>query len=270
MFCSIFAINMRRYYILIFLIIQTVALFSQGEIDEQDKIFYRNERTYAFLLNSNGFGGSYRYAKRINGFRKTLYEAEINYLKHPKEKRVTLSYSNRSIIYGKLNSVLNIKGAIGNQKEIFQKRDLGGISIRRFYNFGFSVAFLKPVYFEFYDDVEGTAFYDKFNEHNIFIGRAPYTMGINELSVSPGAYAKFGYSFEYSRVDVIFHALEVGVALDAYVLPIRIMDTVSENVIFLLPENHFFPTLFISYRFGKVINSQFNNRRNVVDDFLVD
>lgn len=270
MFCSNFAINMRRYIVFIFLAAQTLALFSQGEIDEQEKIFYRNERTYAFLLNSNGFGGSYRYAKRIDGFRKTLYEAEINYIKHPKEKRINLSYSNRSIIYGKLNSVLNIKGAIGNQKEIFQKRDLGGISIRRFYNFGVSVALLKPVYFEFFDDVKGEAFYGKFNEHNIFIGRAPYWMGIKELSVSPGAYAKFGYSFEYSRVDVVYHALEIGIALDAYVLPVKIMDTVSEKVFFALPENHFFPTLFISYRFGKVINSQFSSGRNAVDDFLVD
>ncbi len=261
---------MRRFIISVLLASVYTYVLAQGELDEQDKIFYRNERTYAFLLNSNGIGGNFRYAKRIDGFRKTLYEAEINYLKHPKEKRITLAETNRSIVYGKLNSVFNIKGAIGNQKELFQKRDLGGISIRRFYNIGFSLAFLKPVYFEFYDQVESKYYYDKFQEHGNFVGRGPFTMGFNEITLSPGAYVKFGYSFEYSKVDETFHALEIGIALDAYFKPVKIMDTKQENVFFFLPENYFFPTLFLSYRFGKVINSQFNSKLNAIDDILVE
>jgi hypothetical protein len=31
-------------------------VFSQGDIDEQKKIFYRNERSISILLNSNGLG----------------------------------------------------------------------------------------------------------------------------------------------------------------------------------------------------------------------
>jgi hypothetical protein len=261
---------MRRFIISAFLASLYACVLAQGELDEQDKIFYRNERTYAFLLNSNGLGCNFRYAKRIDGFRKALYEVEINYLKHPKEKRITLAETNRSIVYGKLNSVFNIKGAIGNQKELFQKRDLGGISIRRFYNIGFSLAFLKPVYFEFYDQVESKYYYDKFQEHGNFVGRAPFTMGFNEIALSPGTYAKFGYSFEYSKVDGTFHALELGIALDAYFKPVKIMDTKQENVFFVLPENYFFPTLFLSYRFGKVINSQFNSKPNTIDDILIE
>ena len=250
--------------------IASFALFAQGELDEQNKIFYRNERTFAVTLNSNGFGGNYRFAKRIDGFRKTLYEVEANYLKHPKERRITIEQTNRSIVFGKLNAVYTLKGAIGNQKELFQKRDLGGISIRRFFTFGASVAFLKPVYFEYWDPNTEKPYYDTFLRHGYFAGRAPFTMGFGEISLSPGINGKFGFTFEYSKIDEIFRALEAGICIDAYLLPIKIMDTPSEKMFFLLPGEHFIPTLYISYRFGKVIDTKFNPKKTAIDDMLID
>ncbi len=247
-----------------------IALFGQGEIDEQSKIFYRNERTFAIMLNTNGIGGNFRYAKRIDGFQSTLYEVEANYLKHPKERRITIDQTSRSIIFGKLNSVYSIKGSLGNQKELFQKRDLGGISIRRFYTFGASLAFLKPVYFEYWDPNTNMPYYDKFLRHGYFAGRAPFTMGLGEISLSPGIHGKFGFTFEYSKIDEIFHALEAGVCLDAYLLPIKIMDTPSEKTLFLLPNEHFIPSLYISYRFGKVIDTKFNPKKSAIDEMLID
>lgn len=254
--------------IYLFITLSCLSVFSQGELDEQEKIFYRNERTFAGLLNSNGVGFNFRYAKRIDGFRKSLYEAEINYLKHPKEKRITITETNRSIIYGKLNSVFTIKGALGNQKELFQKRDLGGISIRRFFNIGTTIAILKPVYYEYY--VNGGYEYDKFLEHGFPIGRAPFKYGLDEISVSPGIYGKYGFSFEYSRIDEVFHAMEIGIAFDIYVRPLNIMSVPTEKVLYLLPDNHFIPTLFVSYRFGKVINSRFKNNQTTIDNLLIE
>lgn len=249
---------------------QSISLFGQGEIDDQDKIFYRNERTFAFLLNSNGFGTNFRYAKRIDAFRKTLYEVEFNYLKHPKEQRATIESTNRNIIYGKLNSAYIFKGGIGYQKELFRKRDLGGISIRSFYNIGPSIAFLKPVYYEYYDLTKGEYYYDKFQQHGNFVGKAPFTMGFGGLSVSPGIYGKFGFSFEYSRVDEIFHALEVGASFDAYAKKLEIMDTPSEKLFFILPDNYFVLTLFVSYRFGRVINAQFKPDNKAIENIILE
>jgi hypothetical protein len=257
--------------IFILLSLQSIAIFGQGEIDEQDKIFYRNERTYAFLLNSNGGGFNFRYAKRIDAFRKTLYEVELNYLKHPKEQKVTIEGTNRNIIYGKLNSVYTLKGAIGYQKELFRKRDLGGISIRTFSNVGPSIAIMKPVYYEYVDPVTLDPYYSKFLPHNFNLaGRGPYTMGFGELSISPGMYGKFGFSFEYSRIDEIFHALEIGVGFDSYLKKVRIMDTPPDKILFILPDDHFVLTLFISYRFGKVIDTKFNPKRSAIDDMMIE
>ncbi len=252
---------MKKYIkIIIALLFNATLVFGQGEIDEQEKIFYRNERTFGLLLNTNGFGVNYRYARRVDAFRKTLYEFELNYLKHPKEIRATIQTTNKNIIFGKLNSTYTFKGGFGYQKEMFRKHDLGGISIRYFTTFGPSIGILKPVYYEYYDNTRQEYYFDKFLKHGNFIGRAPFTMGFNELSIIPGAYGKFGFSFEYSKVDEIFHALELGIGFDAYVKPLKIMDTSAEKILFILPDNQFILTLFISYRFGKVIDTQFSQR----------
>ena len=44
----------------------SVRMLAQGEIDEQRKILLRDERTFGLSLNSNGIGGDFKYAKRIN------------------------------------------------------------------------------------------------------------------------------------------------------------------------------------------------------------
>jgi len=41
----------------------TTSLFAQGELNGQQKVFFRNERSLAILLNSDGIGFSYREAK---------------------------------------------------------------------------------------------------------------------------------------------------------------------------------------------------------------
>lgn len=267
MFYANFVSNMKYFFFIAFSLL-TFSVFAQGELDQQDKIFYRNERTMAFLLNSNGLGGNYRFAKRIDAFKKTLYEAEFNYLKHPKEVRITLPASNRNIVYGKLNSVYTIKAAFGVQNEMFQKRDQGGISIRYFYNFGPSFAIKKPIYYEYYSLDYANTYYDKFQSHQAleqYAGKAPYTHGIENIRISPGIYGKFGFTFEYSKIDEVFHALELGVAFDAYVNKVPIMYTEPGRLLFVLPDDQFYLTLFISYRFGKVIDTRFNTKRNRLD-----
>ena len=62
---------MRRLLIIFFLTgYCIIPVLAQGEINEQQKIFFRNERSFAFLLNSDGYGGSYREAKRIDFLNK--------------------------------------------------------------------------------------------------------------------------------------------------------------------------------------------------------
>jgi hypothetical protein len=229
-------------------------LFSQGEISEQPRIFYRNEETIGVLLNSNGIGLSGRYAIRINARKKHIIDVDFVGIKHSKEYKYSNPYNNnRTFIFGKLNSFFDLRAGYGRQKEIFRKVDKGGISIRRYFSFGPTLGILKPIYYEILEPTSDPYQYnlitEKFVTHlnqQYIYGRASFLKGIKEISVVPGGYGKLGISFEYSKSDITLHALETGLVLDVFPKKIPIMDTEQNNFFFL--------SLFISYRFGRVVD----------------
>jgi hypothetical protein len=51
--------------IVLYTLFGAVVSYAQGEIDEQQRVFFRNERSGAILLNSDGFGLNYREAKGL-------------------------------------------------------------------------------------------------------------------------------------------------------------------------------------------------------------
>lgn len=229
-------------------------LFSQGELDEQLRVFYRNERTFAILLNSNGFGISYREGKRLDYSNKRLVDIDFNILKHPKEIKLVNPYvvSGSSFVYGKLNNTFTIRGGIGHQHELFRKIDLGGVAIRYFASGGPVIAFTKPIYYNIlYPAVGGTYEIrtEKFNETvqpGDIYSKASFFKGFNEVGVLPGLFAKGGFNFEYSKEDKVIHAIEVGASFEAFPKKIPIMASEDNKA--------FFFTLFVSYRLGVVID----------------
>jgi hypothetical protein len=240
------------------------SVFCQGEIDDQDKIFYRNERTFAGTLNTNGIGLGFRYAKRLDGFRKSTYELEFSYVKDDQETKISLNSSQTlgtSFVPGKVNAFYTLHLGIGYQKELFQKRDRGGISIRYFYNFGPTIGFLKPIYYLVYDST-GHAVPMKFelDAINNIQGKAPYYKGLGEIFIIPGAYGKFGFTFEFSKADQVFSAIETGIELNLFVKKIPIMANDNNKFSFF--------TFFLSYRFGKVIDAKFKSKTNKLDEIV--
>jgi hypothetical protein len=252
--------------ILIFFTCNLTLLFGQGEIDDQEKTFFRNERTFAAIISTDGYGAGFRYAKRLDAFRKSIYEAEFSYVRDEEETKVSPYSSqqlNSSFVPGKINAFFTLRGGIGYQKEIFQKRDKGGISIRYFYNFGPVIGILKPIYYEIAINADTTISKklkrEEFNSSNIN-GRSPFYKGIDEISIVPGAYGKFGFTFEFSKHDKSFSAIETGIALNVFTKKPRIMDDNDNNFAFF--------TFFLSYRFGKIIDAQFGNKLNKVDEII--
>ena len=234
-------------------------LLAQGELTENPRIFYRNERSIGFLLNSNGWGASYRYAKRINARNKTIYEIDLVNIKHPKEVKISnANYNSGSYILGKTNLFLNFRGGWGKQKEIFRKVDRGGISIRRYFSVGPVIGLLKPIYYEVWKyDGSGTQngyslVEEKFSAdlHGTIYGRASFFKGFDEISITPGVFGRFGMSFEYSTSDINIHAIETAVSLDLFPREMEIMATEDNSFWFL--------TLSVSYRFGKVVDARGN------------
>ena len=238
------------------LLLFSLNTWSQGELDTQKKIFYRNEKSFGVLLNSNGLGFSYRDGKWKNDRDRKLFEIDFNYVQHPKEiKFPYVSYYNTgSYVYGKTNIMFSLRGGPGYQHEMYQKVDKGGISIRRFFSFGPALAIYKPIYYDIYvlsgQNIIGkeSKKFDVNLQHAEIIGRSSFFNGIMETHFVPGLFAKGGISFEYSKLDKILHALELGASIEAYPKRIPIMYIEKNPFIFF--------SFFLSYRFGKILNPQ--------------
>jgi hypothetical protein len=227
----------------------------QGELDKQQKVFFRNERTGAVFFSTDGYGLSYREGKRINYLNKKLIEFDIGHLVHPKEYRLNSYYqTSGTFVFGKINSVFFIRGGMGYQHELFKKADLGGVAIRYFFSGGPVIAFCKPIYYEIpVFNPQGTEFQiieEKFDitkhDPTSIYGRSNYFKGFNEMKLKPGLYVKGGFNFEYSKQDKVIHAIEIGAQINAFIQEVPIMATETNKAVFF--------SLFVSYRFGVVLD----------------
>ncbi|MEA1897966.1 MAG: hypothetical protein U9N53_09945 [Bacteroidota bacterium] len=231
--------------------------FSQGEIDDQLKLFFRNEQTFGGIISSTGYGASFRYGKRINFFNSRLFEGSINIIKHPKEIKGSnpIFPNSKRFVFGKENFFFNIQASYGFQRIKFKKKDKGGIEVRFLYAAGISLGFIKPVYYEVLVPVslyEYKIETEKFNPslhtpYDIY-SRASFFTGFSELKVAPGLNGKFGISFEFGKADPVISVIEVGASIDLYTREIPIMAS-DDN-------RFFFPAIYASFRFGKVIDKR--------------
>jgi hypothetical protein len=246
---------MKRLLIIAVLVLLGVSsVYSQGELDEQQKVFFRNEKSFGISLNTDGLGFGYRGAKRINFRNKRLYEIDFGTLRHSKEYKMSNPYTTGgNFVFGKLNSAFYLRGGIGRQHELFKKADLGGIAIRYFYSFGPVLGIYKPVYYRVLYALSPTEYIIKEEKFTPAItqateiyGRASFFKGFDEIKVVPGLYAKGGFNFEYSKQDKVIHALEAGLQINAFPKEIPIMYTNSNKAIFF--------SFFVSYRFGVIID----------------
>jgi hypothetical protein len=256
---------LKNIFVFFLFTLYCISAFGQGDIDTQEKILYQNERSINLSLNSNGFGAGFRFGKRKTYLSKTIYDIDFAYIKHPKEVKISsspYSYStSRKYVNGKTNLFVNFRPSIGYQREIFSKEDRGSIAIKYYATGGPSLGITKPIYYNFYiiSRINGEYYIvDTRVEKYEFVqhptnkeiaGRAPIWKGFNELALYPGLHAKFGICFEYSSVNQLINAIDVGMVFDAFAKKIPIMYTDYNN--------QFFLTLYISYRFGWVIDAKY-------------
>jgi hypothetical protein len=240
----------------------TASGFAQGEIDNQPKIFFRNERTWSGSLVSNGWAANYRFARRNDAFSSMIFDVDLASIRHPKEIESQSPYKGgwgRTFVFGKLNEVFVLRGGAGYQKEIFSKFDQGGISIRYFGVGGMSLALLKPIYYQKvvgynpltyellieekspFDPDYMQSIYDIYDKESFFIG-------LDEIKVNPGFFARGGLCFEYSSEDDIINALEGGIQVEAFLNKVPILAIEDNRRVFF--------SLFATYRFGKVLDAR--------------
>ncbi len=240
-----------KYALLTFLAlaIHPLLIFAQGDIDSEQKVLIRNERSYHLSLNSNGWGGGFTYGKMINIKRKIFYTAELVTIKDAKELKINNPYQPelRRFVYGKNNIFYDFRFGYGHLIKLYDKKDKGGIEVRLFYHIGPVLGLLKPVYYITSVDPLTTERFDPaLHTSTSILGGASYFKGFNELSVVPGAFAKIGGSFEFNKKDILINALEGGLTFDLFPKKIDIMANDKNQFYFF--------AIFVSYRFGKIIN----------------
>ena len=230
-------------------------LAGQGDIDPQNRIFWRNEKSIGAALNADGWSVIYRDLRQFKPSQRWFLEGSVEGFKHPKEIKLSNYYfqSPGSFVFGKLNSTWTIGGGAGYQREIFEKRDLGGVSISWFAGGGATLLFAKPIYYkiivllgdDFYT-IEEQKFDLTIHQPLDIMSKASFFKGFDEIKLYPGLYSRTGFNFEYSKNDRVTHAIEVGASLHAFTKKIPIM--ASED------NKQFFPSIFVSYRIGMILD----------------
>ena len=247
----------KKYFLLIILFFIIYPLFSQGELAEDSDIFYKDEYSYGFRLNTNGWGLDFRRGYFVSPAKKNLWEFGFNNIKHSKEYKMSnpYSYTMKRYVYGKLNSCFDLRFGFGRQKRLFRKVDDQSVEIRLIYFIGPSLGILKPIYYEIYDTI-GT-YHEKYtpaHQPGLIAGRSSFFRGVSETKINPGIYFKFGISFEHGKYEEQLRAIEIGFETSAYLQKMEIMAEV--------PNSQFFFTLFLSYRIGKIFHGKHHSTLN--------
>lgn len=220
-----------------------------------NKVILKKEISGGAMLYSRGWGFLFRKGFNENAFRKNIWEVEAFGIKGDKQVRVNFYgayYSNaNSYVYGKLNKVYNIRTGLGRQHRLNTKPYWGGVEVRVAYYGGVSLAIAKPIYLYIinqnnYNTIES----EKYDPETHFIeniyGRAPFLDGIEETKFYPGLYAKAGLNFEFGPYKTSIKALEAGVMIDGYPIPIPIMA--------FRDKHYYFLNFYLSFTFGKRYN----------------
>ncbi len=257
-------------YIIIFSILFSCKVFSQGELNPEARVVTTNEHSFFGSINSNGFSLGFQYGKRLDGFRKRITDIDFSYIKHPKEIRVENPYyqNQKKFVFGKLNTMFAFRVGKGKQREIFSIFDKGGIAIRYHYSFGASLGMLKPIYYEvvdstkIYNNIQYLYISDKQFDYSIhqvsdIYSRSSFFKGIGETKFIPGIFLKGGFSFVFSEKYEAINAIEVGVITEAFLKPIEIMANERKERLFV--------TLYVGYRFGKIKVKNRERSSNSID-----
>jgi hypothetical protein len=217
-------------------------------------VLYRNDMSGKLFATTRGFGLAFRRGKHITSKTRSFYDIEIQNLKHPKEIKSSGDADNRRrFVYGKINSVILLRGAVGLQNVIFHKGDHKAVEVRYSYSIGPVLAFAKPYYVQIYQNTfafgpssPATVKFDSENfsqDSGQVVGRGEFTRGLAETKIYPGLNAKFNISFEYAPYTNLIRALETGISLDYFPKALPIM---ARN-----PAENFVLTFHLGFVFGR-------------------
>lgn len=255
---------MKRIKKILFLFLLTsvsMPLFAQFDTESSDTlenmILYNRQQTYGIVLHNLGMGINFRTGKRLSIFKTRMLEFEFVTMKSYKQVKMINPYviNSKRYVYGKYNDAFFIRGGFVWKKLLNRKPYWGGVEVRLTYGGGISIGIAKPYYLYIIKDISSsgetfTIVPERYNpnlhSNTDIYGRAPFSKGINEITIHPGLHLKGGLNFEFGTQSTKVKALEIGAAIDILPAGMTIMYNNADQI--------FYPSAFLSFSFGRRYN----------------
>ncbi|HSN09768.1 MAG TPA: hypothetical protein VLS85_12075 [Hanamia sp.] len=217
--------------------------------EEEGVITYKKSFAFGAKLTTDGYGVFFELGRASSVKKALLYQLEISERKHIKEEKQNSYYSNSvPFIYGKENFFYPVKLGVQQQILLGNKSNKNGVAVTGNYGGGISMALLRPYYVQVQNGNGVT--YIKYNSPDsaqflsgTIFGGPDFGKGWNELTVTPGVYAKTAVRFDYGSYNEVISAIEVGVSGEFYTKKIPQMVYNKEK--------QFFFSAYVSIIFGK-------------------
>lgn len=237
---------------------QEIAIGSDDGKPLEERILYTRENTAFAELNTQGLGLGGRIG-HIKSIEKTAYwEFEAAYIRSLKQIKLVNSsiFSYNTFVFGKLHDAVALRASRGASQRIYGKPYWGGVELRWVYEYGASLALLKPYYYivavyqqtatgDVEEVIENQKWEDTSNWIDI-LGKSSFKYGMNEIKIRPGVHVKGGMSFEIGSSRTRAQAIEFGAEAEYFPQGLMLM---AEN-----PPDYVFLTLYLSYHWGSRFN----------------
>jgi hypothetical protein len=229
-------------------------------------IIYKKEWSIDLRVHEDGAAIAYNVGE-IKSYNKTkFYHLELGYIRDSREKTQTKFSSlgrSGSYAFGKINSLINLRGGFGTKKYLSEKEKRNGLAVGYVYEIGPSLALLKPykldlIYVEVIDNqqvptIRSESFSadnaDKFLDEGSISSRSSFFSGFDELKVRAGLQAKLGLHLGLGAFDEYVKAFETGIMVDAFPSKIPIVVETEE-----VSNSRFFFKLYLNFQFGRRSN----------------
>ena len=215
--------------------------------EEEGIIAFKKSYAFGAKLMSDGYGISFEIARASSVKKSMLYQVELGERKSNKEIKQQFNF-NQPFVYGKENFFYPMKVGVQQQMLIGNKSNKNGVSVTANYGGGAALALLRPYYVQII--LPNGLSYVKYNSRDSaaflygdLIAGPPISKGWNELTVTPGLYAKTALRFDYGAYNELVSAIEVGITAEYYSKPIHQM--------VLNDGKQFFFSGYFSILFGK-------------------
>ncbi len=221
-----------------------------------------SEWSLGLKIHTNGYGINYNWGKIDNIRKKSLWQIEVQEIKHSKEFRRQSVYKDypfqpptaRSYTFGKINNFYNLNISKVWQRVLARKGRKSGVSISLLYKAGLSLGVAKPYQLNLVlnvdalnqPDIQAQTFEespDLFLRAQAIYGGTNFIKGFEKASLYPGGVFKLGFLFDWAQFNERVKAIELGAMVNVYYKRVPIMAA---------EENHFlYGNLYLKFLFGK-------------------